>query len=320
MTLILSFGNKDQVIQLSDRRLSNSSRVIEEESNKCGIMTCPNARLAFGYTGIARYYKFNTFDWLLQALHESAQPTFVAKDIIERLCENASKTFKQHPSLKIAPNPTKALSIMFSGYVYGSDYPQTAYAVASNYVNLETFHQHENVQEEFRVRFFSATDLVENPTMIQRIGNWQGITEKDIYELRQALMERKPRNALINIGVEFIRNLADKPASSKSIGKQITSICIPPDLQEAISTEYHSNCVKRETYMPAQVSLFPDRQLVISNISIRPVEDDTPPISVPKVSKNAPCPCGSKVRYKNCHGKRNSGKSQQITFEVTPDN
>ena len=308
MTMILALGNRDQVIQISDRRLSSTGRPIEDESNKVGIMFCLNARLAFGFTGLATYRGFKTIDWLLKALVDSGPPTFTAYDIIERLRENATRTFLEHPHLKIAPNNSKKLSIMFSGYVYGNGKPMQGNAVLSNYVNLNTYHQYDITQDQFRVKYFTEIDAVQNPTFIQRIGNWHGITDNDLYMLRQVLVERKPRSAIVDIGISFMRGLANRDESAKTIGKQLTSIYIPPNLKEPPITQYHSNIVVRESFMPAQVFLLPDRHGVISEVKIEPVEDSTPPLSIPKVSKNTPCPCGSGLRYKKCHGKWNKTK------------
>ena len=44
--------------------------------------------------------------------------------------------------------------------------------------------------------------------------------------------------------------------------------------------------------------------------SLQPLPDKMPPASfgmgVPRVGRNDPCPCGSGLKYKNCHGKYNS--------------
>lgn len=303
MTIILALGNDDQLIQISDRRLSSNGRMLDDESNKVGVMTCINARVAFGYTGIARYHSFRTIDWLLTALSEAGPPDYLAHSILERLKENATHTFQEHPALRLAPRSVKKLSILFSGYIYGNGGPQLGYAVISNYTDLDTGHQFDTTQDNFTARFFSSIDVIANPTLIQRVGNWHGISEQNMYQLRQILNERKPRKAILDVAIDFLRELSDRPESANSIGKQLTSISINPNLHEPVCTDYHSNVVMRGSYMPASVVLLPHQSFTISNISISPVEDDTPPMSVPKVNKNAPCPCGSRVRYKNCHGK-----------------
>lgn len=43
---------------------------------------------------------------------------------------------------------------------------------------------------------------------------------------------------------------------------------------------------------------------------LQPLPNKMPPagfgMGVPKVGRNDPCPCGSGLKYKNCHGKYNS--------------
>jgi hypothetical protein len=86
MTLIVSLANKDFVVQISDRRLSSNGRLIDDESNKCGVVFCLNARMAFGYTGLARYKNFSTATWLLSVLHDSATPDYTIGGAYPKFC------------------------------------------------------------------------------------------------------------------------------------------------------------------------------------------------------------------------------------------
>ena len=70
MTFILTLGNGDQVIQLSDRRLTVDGTLHDDESNKAGVLISDDARLAFGFTGLARIGSFATQQWLAAALNE----------------------------------------------------------------------------------------------------------------------------------------------------------------------------------------------------------------------------------------------------------
>ncbi len=74
----------EQVIQISDRRLSADGRLVEDESAKAGVLTCSNARLAFGFTGLARMGHFSTRDWLLDALYDCGPPGYDALGIAPR--------------------------------------------------------------------------------------------------------------------------------------------------------------------------------------------------------------------------------------------
>jgi hypothetical protein len=319
MTLILTLGNKDEVVQFADRRLSRNGRPINEESTKCGIIFSPIARLAFGYTGIGGFGSFQTMDWLVKAISEAGPPDYDILHVLDRLRDNATDTFRRHPALARALPSNKVLSVMFSGFVYGSGQALPGYAFLSNYVDFNTGHRYAEVQDQFRLFTFTQNAGVERNRsgFVQRVGNWAGITERDITQLRDTMHRSPHRSEVANLGVRFIRELATKAASQGSIGKQIESIHIPSDLAANVECSYHTDVVRRSTHMPAQIWLFADRNLAISNIRVVPVEPDTPPISVPKVSKNTPCPCGSKLRYKNCHGKKNPS-SAPLTFQVTP--
>lgn len=309
MTLILTLGNNEQIIQISDRRLSCDGRLVDDESNKCGVLFCSNARMAFGYTGLARWKNFITPDWLLKALHDSAPPDFTIGETLERLKTNAMETFQRHPALRNADKTFKRLAIMFSGYINLDSKPRQGCAILSNYHDFANNSAFPEASDQFNISYSSANEGVEWPTLVQRVGNWHAITDDIISELRILLSQKKPAEAITGKATALIREIADNPKSQGSIGKQLTSITIPYDHTLGVATNYHSGYTKPETYMPALVYLLPDQHLTVSNISVQPVEEDTPPLSVPKVGKNHPCPCGSTRKYKHCHGK---AKKQRI--------
>jgi hypothetical protein len=305
MTLIMALANKKQVVQISDRRLSSNGKLVDDESNKCGILFCLNARMTFGYTGLARWKSFSTFDWLLKILHDSAPPDYTIGEILERVKHKATYSFKNDPILKNMRAEDKKLSVMFSGYINVDGENKPGCAILSNYHNFENNTAFEVAQDEFIVNYSSAKKEEENPTLVQRVGNWRAMTQKDIDSMRDLLVENKPSEAIVGKGLWLMRDIADRPKSAGTIGKQLTSIVIPKDFSKPIESSYSSDVVKFETYMPAMVYLLPDQHATITNISVIPVEKDTLPLSVPKIRRNAPCPCGSKKKYKFCHGKRN---------------
>lgn len=85
MTLILAIGNLQQVVVVSDRRLTNNGVLVEDESNKATVLFCKDSRLAVAYTGLAKLGSFSTRRWLPEALMESAAPDFLMGPTIERL-------------------------------------------------------------------------------------------------------------------------------------------------------------------------------------------------------------------------------------------
>ena len=199
MTLILTLGNSDQVIQVSDRRLSWQGKVVEDESSKAGLLTCLNARLAFGFAGLAKYGSFSTRDWLLKALMDSGPPEFTAKEVLERLRVRVSDTFRLDPALRVAQREDKRLSIIFSGYLYHHSPPLAAFAILTNYQDLDSGQDEPDAWDEFRLELASEGRPCDGePTLIQRVGNWRAMTGDDERALRGLLEDRKPARAIID--------------------------------------------------------------------------------------------------------------------------
>jgi hypothetical protein len=137
MTLILSLCNKEHAVQISDRRLSSNGRLVDDESNKCGVIFCLDARMAFGYTGLAKWKGFITSAWLLKSLHDSATPDFTIGKTLERLKINATEEFKNNPQLKKISPEHKRLAVMFSGFLNLGGETKVGNAILSNYHNFE---------------------------------------------------------------------------------------------------------------------------------------------------------------------------------------
>jgi len=63
MTLIIAMGNQQQVVLVSDRRLTRNGDPYEEESNKAFVFDCQNARFALAFSGFAEQSSFLTSFW-----------------------------------------------------------------------------------------------------------------------------------------------------------------------------------------------------------------------------------------------------------------
>lgn len=305
MTLVLTLGNPDQVIQIADRRVSWNGCIVDDETNKGGVIFCLNGRLAFGFKGLARYGSFATREWLLDTLSDAAPPDFTIGEILEKVKNAAMKTFAEHPSLKAAPKEHKRLSILFSGYLYLDDPPLQGFAIITNFQDFQTGRDDSQAWEEFSVSYWTERRPSENiPTLIQRVGNWQAMNGTDETILRGLLEARKPHKAIIGKATELIREMADRSVAQGTIGKQLSTVRIPRNPQEQVETGYYSAVNLHTTYLPDLVCLLPTQHYVIKDAKVEAVDPlTTPPISVPKVGRKKPCPCGSGKKYKYCHGR-----------------
>lgn len=308
MTMILSLGNRDQVIQIADRRLTAGGKVIDEESGKSGVLFLADGRFAFGFTGIARTLGLEMRKWLLKALSESAAPDYLVYNTLKRFEKHATDLFKTHSALKTIPPVDKRLTIMFSGYLHSHSLPMIVCAIISNYQNPAKGKNSPIALDRFHSSFTSEKSPRKNQvSWVQRVGAWQAMKGKHIDSLRNLLTQRKPKEAIIDKSNEFILEMSDSPMSANTIGKQLNWLIIPSDLSKGIESGYYSNFPTHEVFMPcAVVATGPDCHMNWDEPKIRAVEPElTPYMVVPKVKRKSPCPCGSGKRYKYCHGKRN---------------
>jgi hypothetical protein len=311
MTLILTLGNLDQVIQISDRRLSWNGRLVDDESNKAGVLTCLNAEHTFGFSGLASWDSpgvghFNTWQWLLDALYESSPPDYTIRPILGRLRDRASETFARHPVLRTVPRSHKRLSIMFSGYLYHHDPPRLGCAILSNYQDFKTGLDSTESWHEFTETFWTERrPLDHEPTLVQRVGNWRAMKGDDEVTLRVMLQSRKPAQAIIGKAVNLMREMADRPAARGSIGKQLSAISLSRNRGESVESGYFSETLGLVQYLADWVIALGDTQrTVMRDFQARVMSPSGPrPIVIPKVGRNQPCPCGKGVKYKYCHGR-----------------
>lgn len=325
MTLIVVLGNSDHVVMLSDRRLSANGILVDDESNKAALLRARNARPLVGYTGVATVgYSpgqprrlpaswhgpapdpssgppppgaFRTSYWMLDAMIESAPPDHVAPSLIERFAVRASAQFEQ---LRLS-HPNKGVLFCFAGYEYIGGTPKLMLRSVSNFVNRvqsgPDFHVKEAPNgQELPPAFMYAYGMTDALDCIQ------------MQRLGALVSEKRPPQALIGKGVEILSAAADSARAQGVIGKQITSAILPADPSQMVRVDFHSgvvtNTIPGISVVEARggahgLGIFADPLIRSGSAGSRA---NTPAIKVPKVARNAPCPCLSGNKFKHCHG------------------
>lgn len=321
MTLIIAAGNQDQFIQVSDRRLTVNGVIADDESNKAIVLQCANARLAVGFTGLARIGTFNTGDWILSALNECGPPDYTAQSIIERFTGRATKDFTEIKQLGGLSAEHSRLSIAFTGYLDHHDPPLGALAVVSNFHNLDTGIVSAGSCGHFEC-FFREEPRPHNGqlALFFPLGTLPPIPEADSRMLVDLVKSRKPARAIVGKLLDLFGKLADDATSRNVIGKQLNSIVLPRNRKLGAESGYHSEKVVAESYMPDQVYVVSDKlHMNVKDISIRPADPGTtPPLSGPKLRPNQLCWCNSGKKYRKCHGRPNK-RGAKFSLKVTPD-
>ena len=292
MTLILSLANKDFVIQVSDRRLSSNGRIIDEDSNKSTYLVTDDSRMLFGFTGIAQYKSFVTRRWILDTLVKSKESDLYK--IFENFTKNATEYFNTNSIIEELSLQNRRLSIMFTGFVH---HKLVANCIITNYQDFESGIDSEVSFGKFVMySFLFDGKNSDSFTFVQRIGNWQLMTKDDENTLRGAL-KNKPINYIIDKAVSIIRKISDK--SGNTVGKEINVVRIGKN-DHSPTSQYLTTKAKNEYYLSDMSDLRSNSpNLQISDIAI----SSNSIISIPKVGRNKPCPCGSAIKYKRCHGK-----------------
>ena len=304
MTLILTLGNSDYFIQVSDRRLSVNGKLEDDESNKAGVLVTKDARLAYGFTGLARTASgFVTSRWLNSALYECAPPDYSAYGLLQRLAERAAHDFENIPAVSSLRPLDKALAVVFSGYLYTYDPPRAVLATISN---LAATIGAAPTGHHFRFEGTIQKSGDSSFSLVRPAGFLVAVKREDLDSLQALPDERRPVEALIGKAIEVMYAIADRPQARGTIGKQLSSIVITRDPQSNVATNYHSGVATHTSYIPDVLhALAHGQRRAYLDVSLRATDPtDTPPLAVPKVGRNEPCPCGSGRKYKRCHGRR----------------
>ena len=305
MTLILTLGNLDQVIQISDRRPSTQYGPEDEEQNKTGTLDTRDGRFAFAFTSLARIgdahnIRFDTRKWLIAALPHCGRPSYDSYQVFEGLKVRATEDFQTVPALRGQRN--KGLGIIFAGYLYRESPPRLAYAVLSNVAGVDGVARSDPARI-FEVAYRLGHPVKPNFSFVKPFGFLPAMNPKDAVPLLSMLESRKPARAIIGKAVEMIRMFADRPEAQGTIGKQLCSITLSVDRSVAATSDYQSHTPNHTTYIPDFVVLKPGGVSAVTNISVTALDRTTPPIAGPKLGRNQPCFCGSGKKYKRCHGR-----------------
>jgi hypothetical protein len=321
MTLIITAGNSEQFIQVSDRRLTINGALQDDESNKAVVINCVNARLAFGFTGLAKAGDFETRKWLLSTINECGPPDYSAQSVLERVKEKATQAFQTIPVLESLPKSKKRLTVMFSGYLYHHDPPLGGLAILTNFQDIYSNEISTDAWKHFKCFYREEPRPYDGEVaLLYAIGSVPPIGSKPISELVSILKARSPGKAIIGKLIEIFHRIAELPESQGLIGKQLNSISLPRDRNLPAESGYHSGIVKSITYLPDQIYIVSQHlHLNVTDVSVEPVfKDSSLPISGPELKSNQPCWCKSGKKYKYCHG-RKSKDNVKIQIVAKPD-
>jgi SEC-C motif len=297
LTFALVAANADQIIQVSDRRLTGwDGAVLTEASGKAGHLLCDDASVLYCYTGLAIINGFKTSTWLMEALQAAAKKDARYRELVEHFAELATEHFWTNPDILSTDVRNRRLTVMLSGYTADGFIVN---ALISNFQDFVNFTNHPDAQPEFTVHCErSKTPAFDNPTMIQAVGAFNAMTETDERELRELLERRAPHAAIRAKAAAIVADISGRHRSRGTVGKRLNTGRLDYRSPFAAIAGYESDIVENEIAMLDMV----DARTMSPGITIGQLQISAGvPVVYPAVHRNAPCPCGSGKKYKFCH-------------------
>jgi hypothetical protein len=301
MTFCISLSNSDQIIQVTDRRLTGSrGELIDDSVNKMGHAICGDATFLYCFTGLARAGRNHiTSRWILDALYEIGQTTNIYRDITVGSTNIATRDFQKGELAKI-PASARRLTIMLTGY--GSD-GHIYNALISNFQDFTQFIDHTEAQPNFKLLGFRSTHPIgaQNPTCVQVIGQFNALTTADEAQLRQLLERRAPGEAIRKTVISLVQDIANRPSARGTVGKKVSTARLMLSQPFAPVVGFESDEIGNELPLLDQAMLFVGAPTFVINDAKLTTQS---PSYFPRVHRNALCPCRSGQKYRLCHGKR----------------
>ena len=297
MTFILVAANADQVIQVSDRRITcwNGS-VIQEAYGKTGHLLCDDASALYSFTGLATIGTFQTSTWLMTALKESSKHNSQFQELIHQFAVIATSTFSSNIQILRAPVRHRRLTVMLTGYTVSG---YIINALVSNFQDFTNFINNPVALPNFTVHCeISFESAPKNPTLIQAIGAFQAMTVADEQELRTMLDARAPEEALRKKAIAIATDISDHNYSSGTVGKRFNIARINFKEPFMACVRYVSDIVENTIPM---IDIVDGRTSGSELLVCQSTLTFDKAVVFPKVHRNAPCPCGSSKKFRFCH-------------------
>jgi hypothetical protein len=292
MTFILAGMNRRFAVQVSDRRLTSNGALVDDEASKAFTLMILGFGLTVAFTGLARFKGFNTYDFLLNCLPECGPPDFQPVHILERLAVRLNEEFARYP-LHQAPANSKKLTISLVGFNATYDPPKAIAAQISNGTWGGRI-------GPFAPTFWQVKETHESSfDWLGAFGDGRALDVIGESHLRSLLQSGITMRNFAELLSDRVRKVATDPRTQGGVGRQLDVICLPSDPSHPVLAYHLSMTDKMEVLIPGSVVLHPSGSNVIAKIEIR-TDSDTP-LTIGKVNKNAPCPCGSGKRFKHCH-------------------
>jgi hypothetical protein len=290
VTLIVAAANMKGTVMVGDRRLSRSGKPDPKEVTKIGAVVCNDARVLVGFSGLAELPGgVSMHQWLPETIGLVVRAMPSVDEWIPLLADRLTTTYATLPN----PHRKTPLSVLVCGYQYRPG----ASALESKGVGLSLEGPH--VSDRFIVHDHLAT----NPPgrgYYTAIGQVPALASSDLNRLADLILAGRPWRAQAAKTVELMTEA--RKSVPNTVGGDFSILYLDRDLSTPIEADFYSSVPTTTGFF----GFYVDPSSSSTDWSVDVASSRTGPTAhlwVPKVGRNAPCPCGSGQKYKRCHGR-----------------
>ena len=290
MTLVSAAANMTGTLMQGDRRLSADGKPVPLEVTKVGCVFWDDARALVGFSGLAELHGIGSMhQWLPEAIGRVVGNEPTIEPSLVSVAEELSRVYAGQP----AAFRSIALSVLFCGYQYRQGSAGQESRVISRTLSGP------DPSGAFCITDHLATARPSS-AYYAAIGQTQSLASADVEGFAQLVLENKPWRAQAAKLAEVM--VAARSTVSDVVGGDFSILYLPRELAKPVEADYYSSVVTSERFY----GFYVDPTTVMTDWSVDVQSSKTGPtlnLAVPRVGRNAPCPCGIGEKYKRCHGR-----------------
>lgn len=296
----------------SDRRLTVGRKIETDAQDKMCVVMTDDARAVLSFSGLAKFGNLDFHNWLIDKFTECGEPDFQLPNILNRLKGKLDNELFSATDAKRLGNSQRALSIHVAGFRYVPSVlhvtgiePLPFYVMLSNYEKPVGGGDPSTPSAFFESSVFLPTVGVARCKLCAAIGNTRAISHSDLKEIGEQAYYISDRAVALKLKAAIISS-SKSPLSASTVGGKVSTVVVPADRDQSVVGDFHSDDLSLKYYQPASVICTSTGGIAIKRMSVHYGGVKPPVMVVPQVAKKAPCPCGSRKRYKDCHGKNHA--------------
>jgi len=244
---------------------------VTDESNKATFWELPTGRFLIGYTEITSESIDGNAQFIVNELLLEIAPKFGydAYATIDALTQKLGPTIARR--FGHVPQGARRLTVMFTGLMDGPP-GGMATPVQALVTNYQVWGERDDVEAwpSFKATFYSPRAGVDWPTLVQRVGAWNIVTDSEVEALRELLAPRKPPKAVAGKMVSLLPTWSAR--SGGTVGLQAHSLVITVDRSHQAIERYINETDSTTVYGTTKLITTPELSIVFADLKIEVME------------------------------------------------